>query len=152
MGDVNHQHFNGRVEQANGIKVAHQTKIEVHQHFFSELDRKKLHAELMGFRTSDPEFFKALQAICTAMHGDFMFVKLDDAEFKKFYEIKNILFSFYQDKETHRLSLFKEKANVTKLQMDLAVERNRAVLFQKEVEQANNRGLGKIFKKFFGNS
>lgn len=150
MGDTNHQHFNGNVSAVNGISVEHQTKVEIHQHFFTELDRTKLHAELMAFQKTDPEFFQALQKICTAMHGDFMFVKLNDAQFKAFYEIKNILFSFYQDKETHRLSLSEEKANVTKLQMDLAVERNRVVLFQKEVEQANNRGLGKIFKKFFG--
>lgn len=150
MGDISHQYFNGNVEQANGVKVTNQTKIEVHQHFFSEVDRRKLHNELMAFQKSDPEFFQSLQSICTAMRGDFMFVKLDDADFKKFYEIKSILFSFYQEKENHRLSLAEEKAKVTKLEMEIAIERNRVTLFQKEVEQANNRGLGKIFKRFFG--
>lgn len=150
MSDVCYQHFNGKVGQASGINVANQTKIEVHQYFFSKTDRRKLHNELMAFQKSDLDFFKSLQATCIAMRGDYMFIKLNDADFKTFYEIKNILFSFYQEKENYRLSLAEEKAKVTKLEMDIAIERNRVALFQQEVEKANNRGLGKIFRRFFG--
>lgn len=147
MGDVSHQYFSGYVGMANGVKIDSKTKVEIHQHFISPLDRKKLTKELMGFKSTDPQFFKALQDICTQMRGDFMFIKFNDEEFLKFYEIKNILFSFYQEKENHRLSLSEEKSKVTKLEMDLAVEKNRVALFQK---QANCWGIVKMLRRVLG--
>ncbi|MCT8721887.1 hypothetical protein KZ383_10535 [Glaesserella parasuis] len=149
MGDVSHQYFNGSVGETNGIKIEKQTKVEIHQHFISPLDRKKLTKELMGFKSTDPQFFKALQDICTQMRGDFMFIKFNDEEFLKFYEIKNILFSFYQEKENHRLSLSEEKSKVTKLEMDLAIEKNRVALFQQETKQTKSK-IGEILKRVFG--
>ncbi|MCT8534084.1 hypothetical protein KZ453_10445 [Glaesserella parasuis] len=40
MGDVSHQYFSGSVGMANGVKIDSQTKVEIHQHFISPLDRK----------------------------------------------------------------------------------------------------------------
>lgn len=149
MGDVNNQYFHSGVNQVNGINVENQTKIEVHQHFFSPFERDKLHQEIMALRDSDPAFFKILQNTCTRLHGSFMFVKLKDEEFRQFYEIKNILFSIYQDKEKHRLSLTEEKAKVVQLEIDLAVSQNRVADYERALSKVKRSGvLGRVLRVF----
>ncbi|KMK50548.1 hypothetical protein RO21_11175 [[Actinobacillus] muris] len=147
MGDVNNQYFHSGVNQVNGINVENQTKIEIHQHFFSPFEREKLHQEIMALRDSDPVFFKMLQNTCTRLYGSFMFVKLKDEEFRKFYEIKNVLFSMYQDKEKHRLSLTEEKAKVVQLKIDLATAQNRVADYERELSKVKRGGvLGRVMR------
>lgn len=103
-------------------------KLEIHQHIFTSLDRRKLHSELMTLRTSHPDFFKALQDICTEMKGDFMFVEMDDTEFKKFYGIKNILWDFYQEKVQCEIALNEEKTAVENLKVEIEAIKNKSLV------------------------
>ena len=80
-------------------------KLEVHQHFLRPIDRQKLIRDLMSFKDSDPTFFKLVQNICTELHGNFMFSKLPDDQLKALHEVKNLVFSLYQEKEQHRLEV-----------------------------------------------
>lgn len=79
--------------------------LEIHHHYYTLIERKRIIAHLMEFQKSDPAFFKLLQDICTELHGNFMFSKLDDSNLKTFMQIKSLVFTLYQQKENHRLDV-----------------------------------------------
>lgn len=150
MADTNNQYFYGNTTQVSGIKIERQQHIEIHQHFISPLDRKKLHKELMAFQKSDPELFNAIRGIAVEMSGDVMFVKFDDTKFQSFYGIKNIVFKFYQEKECLRLALSQEQSKVHSLERELAVEKNRVALYEQEIQDLKSTQKISLFSKLFG--
>ncbi|MFQ1015813.1 hypothetical protein [Avibacterium paragallinarum] len=104
-------------------------KIEVHQHFLSQLDRRKIIHHLLALKESDTSFFKLIQDICTAQHGSFMFAKLNDTDLKALFEIKTLVFSLYQEKEKHRLEV---------------------INLQQQLQKANAPFLRKVVEKLVG--